>query len=897
MFIGTYILLRVKLLLHISPQHCNFLPVRVKKLVLLYLSFFWVYSAMADHITGGEIYYSFVGISGGQYQYSITLKLFMVCNTVRQFPNPTYVSFFDKGTNARIKDVSVDLARSEVISFTPGGPCITNPPTVCYKVGYYNFNVTLPASKDGYILSSQVIYRVDGMKNLIAGYDRVGATYTAEIPGNALVADAPANSSAQFTGNDLVVICANNSFSYSFAAKDDDGDQLSYSFCNAYRETSGGFNEGGAPTGPPPYNSLPYGQGYNGSLPLGTNVSIDPVTGLLTGTAPVEGIYVISVCVQEIRNNVVIATQRKDIQITITSCSIVAANLLPEYSVCGNTKKFTISNLSNSPRIKTYDWQFTNATGTTVFTTTQQEANYTFPDTGIYKVKLIINKGDECSDSASSTVKVYPGFTPGFRFNGICLSKPTQFTDTSVSVYGKVNYWNWDFGDQSSIADVSSLQNPVYTYTAGGTKGVRLIVSDSKGCVDTVFGNVTIVDKPPLTTAFKDTLICRTDSVRLAATGSGNYTWSPNTFISATNTASPMVSPPVTITYYVELNDNGCINHDSVTIHVVDHVTLQAMADTTICSGDTITLGIISDGLRYSWTPASSLSNANEKNPFAIPSGTTTYEVLAEIGSCSAKENITVSTVNYPVAIAGNDTMICFQTPAKLHGITDGSSFTWSPQTALQFANTRDPVAYPAVTTAYVFSAYDTKGCPKPGSDTTIVTVLPPIHAFAGRDTIIVVGQTLQLNATGGIKYKWSPARGLSDAGIANPIAVYSSASEGIRYNVSVYNEAGCVDTASLTVKVFGTLPTVFVPTAFTPNEDGRNDVLKPVVAGMQHMELFNVYNRWGQILFSTSVNGKGWDGTVNGQKQSAGTYIWMVKAVDYTGAQYIQRGTVVLIR
>lgn len=883
--------------MHISPQYCNFLLSHVKKCILLYIFFFCSRAALADHITGGEIYYSFVGISAGQYQYSITLKLFMVCNTTRQFPNPTYVSFFDKGTNVRMKDVSVNLARTELISLTPNSPCITNPPTVCYRVGYYNFNITLPASQDGYILSSQVIYRVDGMKNLVADYDRVGATYTAEIPGNALVADAPANNSAQFTGDDLVVMCANNSFSYSFAVKDNDGDQLSYSFCNAYRETSGGFIEGGAPTGPPPYTSLPYGQGYEGALPLGVNVSINPATGLLTGTAPAEGIYVISVCVQEIRNNVVIATQRKDIQITITSCSIASATLQPEYSLCGDSKSITIRNMSSSPLIKTFNWQFTNAAGTIVYTTTQQEASYTFPDTGMYKVRLTINKGDECSDSATSTVRVYPGFEPGFRFKGICLNKPTQFADTSVSVYGIVNSWSWDFGDNIGMGDASRLPSPAYTYTAAGTKGVRLIVGDSKGCIDTVFGNITIVDKPPLTTAFKDTLICKKDSVRLSATGSGNYTWSPNAFISATNTASPVVAPPVTTTYYVDLDNNGCINHDSVTIHVVNHVTLQAMADTTICSGDTITLGIISDGLKYTWAPASSLSNAGEKNPLAVTSATTTYEVLAETGSCSAKEDIKESTVNYPVAITGNDTMICFQTEAVLHGITDGSSFTWSPSNTLQSANTLNPIAHPSTTTTYILSAYDTKGCPKPGSDTTIVTLLPPIHAFAGKDTTIVVGQTLQLNATGGIKYEWSPSSGLSDAGIANPVAMYSSPSEGIRYHISVYNEAGCVDSAALTVKVFGTLPTVFVPTAFSPNGDGRNDLLKPVAAGMQHMELFAVYNRWGQLLFSTAVAGKGWDGTVNGQKQNTGTYIWMVKAVDYTGAPYMQRGTVVLIR
>ena len=869
----------------------------VKKILILPLLLFSTLVVKADHINGGEIFYSFSKASNGQYAYNITLKLFMVCNTQRQFNNPTYVSFFDKGTNARIKDVSVGLGNTEMISFTPGGPCITNPPTVCYRVGYYNFTVTLPASKDGYVLSSQVIFRVDGMKNLSSGYDRVGALYTAEIPGNGEVANGPENNSARFTGNDLVVICANNSFSYSFAAKDDDGDQLNYSFCNAYRETSGGFGEGGTPTGTPPYNSVPYGQGYSGSLPLGANVSINGSTGLLTGIAPAEGTYVISVCVQEIRNNTVIATQHKDIQITITSCSIAAATLLPEYNLCGDTKTINIANLSTSPLIKTYNWEFINAFGAPVYKTTQQQPSYTFPDTGIYKIKLFINNSDKCSDSASTTVRVYPGFVPGFDFSGVCITKPTQFTDTSVSFYGTVNSWSWDFGDNAGAGDISNLQNPSYSYTSNGIKNVMLIAKDSKGCVDTVFNTVPIVDKPPLTPAFRDTLICIPDSIKLSATGNGIFSWSPNIFMTNAGTSSPVVAPPVTTKYYVDLNDNGCLNRDSVVINVVDHVDLQTMPDTTICTGDPITMNIISNGLKYSWTPASQLNNAAEKTPVAITPNTTLYEVLAAIGSCSAKENIVVSTVNYPLALAGSDTMICFQTSAQLHGFTDGSVFSWDPQASLQFANSLDPIAYPATTTSYVFTTHDTKGCPKPGSDTVTVTVLPPINAHAGHDTAVVVGQTLQLNVTSGTSYQWSPGTGLSATNIANPIALYTAPSEGIFYTVLVYNEAGCVDSASLTVKVFKTMPEVFVPTAFTPNGDGKNDVLKPIAVGMQRLDLFNVYNRWGQLVFSTSVNGKGWNGTVNGQQQGPGTYVWMVKAVDYTGAPYIQKGTAVLIR
>lgn len=818
---------------------------------------------------------------------------------MRQFNNPTYVSVFNKATSARIKDISVSLARTELLQLNNQNPCITNPPNVCYRLGYYEFDVTLPASADGYILSSQVIYRIEGIHNLVQGYSNVGATYTAEIPGNASFSSAPENNSAQFTGNDLVVVCANNSFSYSFEATDKDGDQLRYSLCNAYQSGNVGFGNNIVPPGPPPYQAVPYSSSYSGSIPLGNNVKIDQNTGSITGIAPDAGIYVITVCVEEIRNGIVIATQRKDLQINITSCTIASATIPPVYMLCDSTKTISVSNLSTSTLIQSYNWEFFNAAGTRIFASTNSIASYTFPDTGVYKIKLVINKTGQCTDSAVAEATVFPGFVPGFKYDGICINKPTQFTDASTNVYGQINSWNWDFGETSATNDISFVQNPVYSYPDQGSKNVRLIVTNTKGCIDTVFTNVPITDKPPVALAFRDTLICLNDKVQLNATGNGIFNWSPNVNITNANTAAPIVAPQATTTYYVDLDEDGCLNHDSVLINVVDHVTLRSMNDTTICEGDAIQLNIVSNGLHYLWTPGAQLDNSTAQNPTAITNANTSYEVTAIIGSCSAKENINVSTIPYPFANAGADTLICYQTFAQLHGATDGSSFTWSPQTTLQNVNTLNPIAIPVATTAYMFTAYDTKGCPKPGIDTVVVTVLPGIHAFAGEDTSVVINQPLQLNATGGKDYIWSPPLGLSATNIFNPVALFNNESSGggIRYKVLVSNEAGCIDSAFITVKVFKTVPSVFVPTGFTPNGDGRNDILKPIAAGMQRVELFNIYNRWGQLVFSTATNGKGWDGSFNGIVQNSGVYVWMVKAIDYTGTPYFEKGTVTLIR
>jgi gliding motility-associated-like protein len=210
-----------------------------------------------------------------------------------------------------------------------------------------------------------------------------------------------------------------------------------------------------------------------------------------------------------------------------------------------------------------------------------------------------------------------------------------------------------------------------------------------------------------------------------------------------------------------------------------------------------------------------------------------------------------------------------------------------------------NPVAHPVNTIEYIFTAYNSiaSGCPKPATDTVLVTVLPKIIASAGEDTAVVIGQPLQLNATGGDSYSWSPSIALSSASIAGPVAIFNEPSTGVRYKVNVFNSVGCYDSAFIVIKIFATLPTVFVPNAFTPNSDGNNDVLRPVVAGIRQFDYFNIYNRWGQLVFSTSTGGHGWDGTINGEPQASNAYVWIVKAVDFNGAPYFKKGTVTLIR
>ncbi|MBS1656336.1 MAG: hypothetical protein JSU05_15895, partial [Bacteroidetes bacterium] len=404
-----------------------------------------------------------------------------------------------------------------------------------------------------------------------------------------------------------------------------------------------------------------------------------------------------------------------------------------------------------------------------------------------------------------------------FTYSGICFSRPTDFFDASTSVYGTVNSWSWDFGEPGITSDFSTSQNPIYTYPTMSNKIVVLTATDTKGCKDTVSQVVPIQDKPAISLAFRDTLICVSDAVQLQASGNGIFSWTPNINISNPGSATPIVSPVTTTTYIVSLDDQGCHNKDSVKVRVIDHVSLAAMNDTTICRGDTIRLHVVSDGLHYNWTPSNQFIDPSLANPLAVTFTTTTYQVTAIVGSCSATDNVMVKTIPYPYANAGNDVTICYNSSVQLHGTMDGIAASWSPSGSLNDPHILNPVASPPQTTSYVLSVTDVKGCPKPGRDTVIVTVLPKIIPFAGRDTAVVIGQPLQLNASGGFAYQWIPSDYLSSSVIANPVAQFDIPIDAIRYKVLVFDEANCVDSAFITVKVFKSMPTIFVPSAFTP--------------------------------------------------------------------------------
>lgn len=182
--------------------------------------------------------------------------------------------------------------------------------------------------------------------------------------------------------------------------------------------------------------------------------------------------------------------------------------------------------------------------------------------------------------------------------------------------------------------------------------------------------------------------------------------------------------------------------------------------------------------------------------------------------------------------------------------------------------------------------------------DTSIfqnINLLQLLNIQAPPDQSIDAGRPVQLFVTGGgSSFQWTPAQWLSNPDIANPIA---RPMDTITYMVTATDAAGCKAKDSVTIYVKNTVAGINIPTAFTPNNDAVNDIIRPILGSQYSLKDFSIFNRWGKKVFSTAEADEGWDGKINARLQNTGTYVWVIKVSDAQGKIIIKRGTVTLIR
>jgi gliding motility-associated-like protein len=194
-----------------------------------------------------------------------------------------------------------------------------------------------------------------------------------------------------------------------------------------------------------------------------------------------------------------------------------------------------------------------------------------------------------------------------------------------------------------------------------------------------------------------------------------------------------------------------------------------------------------------------------------------------------------------------------------------------------------------------VMTGSQTCSLPVPSGNTITMTVYPLPVIRLTPDTIIAAGSSIRLSpqiSGDVVNYQWSPAIGLDDAGVANPLA---SPVTSTAYSLAVVTQEGCRASAAETVNVFYDL---LMPGGFTPNGDGKNDVFRVPPSVPVPVMRFQVFNRWGLLVFAATNSSDGWDGTWKGKPQPAGVYVWEIEYEDLlTKKKVTKGGTVILVR
>ncbi|WP_159469256.1 gliding motility-associated C-terminal domain-containing protein [Dyadobacter sp. 3J3] len=244
-----------------------------------------------------------------------------------------------------------------------------------------------------------------------------------------------------------------------------------------------------------------------------------------------------------------------------------------------------------------------------------------------------------------------------------------------------------------------------------------------------------------------------------------------------------------------------------------------------------------------------------------------------------------------------SDTTICIGEQIQLLTTANVTNYSWSPAVGLDNASSLEPFASPTQTTSYIITATD-KNCSS--KDTVIVSVIPEIQVLVTPDAEITANKPFpltssspQLAGVSGVNYTWSPPYALSNPTIPNPVAKLNTSQV---YTVTLTTLQGCTGTGKVTLTV---IPPAFItlPDIFTPDGDGKNDVLIPIASSIASLTYLRIYDRWGEVIYFSKQLTDGWDGKVKGTKSDGGVYVWKMQAVTNGGDILNKNGTVLLVR
>lgn len=453
--------------------------------------------------------------------------------------------------------------------------------------------------------------------------------------------------------------------------------------------------------------------------------------------------------------------------------------------------------------------------------------------------------------------------TADFSYQDTCSGLPTSFT----TIFAGPDSVRWNFDDPGSgTANASTQINPQHVFETAGTYDVQLIVY-SGFLTDTVTKTINILSTPDADLG-ADVVACTGEQVTLDPGNfpAATYSWSDNsTGSTLTITASG--------TYWVEVEENGCTGRDTLLARFFDFPVLDFGANQTLCDGDQVVLNAGNTGASYLWQDGST------SQTYTV-TATGNYVVTVAYGPCPITDNVFVVFDPVPVIGLGNDTTICKGNPLFLDATNAGATYIWQDGSTSPFYFAENPGTYAVIATIGVCTA----------SDTIVIDQQQKPEVFLGEDSILCAGQFVELKAYNyGAVYNWQD--GSSDS-------IFTARATG-QYYVSAVNQCG-IDADSILLTFTSCNCLVFLPNAFSPNADGKNDAYTYSVNCTDFTGRLEVWDRWGRLIFVSEDPELGWNGRYQGVDAPEGVYGYVIRYTGYDNGRFAEvrdRGNFRLIR
>jgi trimeric autotransporter adhesin len=570
-------------------------------------------------------------------------------------------------------------------------------------------------------------------------------------------------------------------------------------------------------------------------------------------------------------------------------CAPVATStvtVVPSLSVTVNTPAAICAGASatlTATGAGTYTWTpatgLSATTGSTVTASPTVTTNYT-----------VVGSAGSCAPATATTVvTIIPSSTITVNSATVC---PT--TSAILTANGSATY-SWSPGTglsqtSGSIVTANPAATTVYTVTGGN-------------CVTPGTSTVTVV--PSCSITVNSATICAGASATLTASGGGPYTWSPATGLSSTSGASVTASPAVTTVYTVTSSSGGFNTSSTSTVVVNPNPTVVA-SNTTICQGSSATV-TATGASGYAWTPATGLSTTTGSVVVASPTVSTTYTITGTaVSGCTATAVAAVGVNAAPVVTLGLNSVGC----APLCVSFTSSSSTPAQSCQWNFGNGNGLAGCNTYYCYYVAGSYsisltvtDFIGCVGTGTASATVYPVPDANFNATPQPTSILEPEIQFIdlTSNAVISSWSWDFGvqglLSDTSrVQHPKYLYQDTGSYL-VQLVVSTAYGCTDSIVRLVRINDDYE-LYVPSAFSPNADGVNEVFLPMMSGVQlDSYKFYVFDRWGNQVFESTELYKGWDGTYKGDVVMEDVYVWKIELRTTEGVKKRAQGHVSVLR